>query len=134
MPANSLNNTSVAPDVQYRTYKDLIVYQKAVDVTVKIVDYYSTHKIAQTEKILLVQLIRAASSVGANLAEGYGRMHKKEYRRFVGIARGSSFEVEYWLDLLVRLSPQDTKTLSVITQINFEIIKMLTRMMKNLEE
>src|SRR3989344_6659258 len=89
--------------VNQKTYKDLIVYQKALDCVTKIINHYSSIKLTWTDKYIVDQLIRASASVGANLAEGYGRMHKKDYRRFIGIARGSSFEVEYWSDLLIKI-------------------------------
>jgi four helix bundle protein len=44
------------------------------------------------------QLVRAADSVGANIAEGCGRAHKPDQRRLFFIARASAWELEHWLD------------------------------------
>ena len=43
------------------------------------------------------QLVNSADSIGANLAEGYGRGSHADNRRFVKISRGSLFEVKHWL-------------------------------------
>jgi four helix bundle protein len=44
-----------------------------------------------------VQLLRSVDSIGANIAEGAGRVHTADRRRFFVIARGSLFETEHWL-------------------------------------
>jgi four helix bundle protein len=43
------------------------------------------------------QILRAADSVGANIAEAVGRWHTPDKRRLLIIARGSLNELEHWL-------------------------------------
>ena len=44
------------------------------------------------------QLVRAADSIGANIAEAFGRFHFGEKLQFLYFARGSLFETKYWLN------------------------------------
>jgi four helix bundle protein len=60
------------------------------------------------------QLIRAADSIGANLAEGCGRQSHNENRHFARIARGSLLETQHWLRRAFRrslLTAEQTKAL-----------------------
>ena len=60
------------------------------------------------------QLVRAADSVGANIAEGVGRGSTRDNKRFVRIARGSLYETKYWLRRAYRrdlLSDEHVNTL-----------------------
>jgi four helix bundle protein len=43
------------------------------------------------------QIVRSADSIGANIAEGYGRFHYKENRNFCYFSRGSIIETKGWL-------------------------------------
>jgi len=54
-------------------------------------------------RVISRQVIAAAGSVGANIAEGHGRMTRRAYRQYLVISRGSASEVGSWLDLLKRL-------------------------------
>lgn len=45
-----------------------------------------------------IQWIRAVDSIGANIAESYGRYHFSEKVHFLYYARGSVFEAKYWLN------------------------------------
>jgi len=44
-----------------------------------------------------IQLVRATDSIGANIAEAYGRWHRRDQRQRLYVARGSLYETEYWL-------------------------------------
>ncbi len=55
------------------------------------------------------QLARAADSIGANIAEAFGRFHFGEKLQFLYYARGSLFETKYWLNRVLarNLMPSD---------------------------
>ena len=84
-------------------FKDLKVWTKAHQLTVGI--YRVTREFPREELFgLTSQLRRAASSVGANIAEGSGRRSDAERTRFLRIARGSAVELENHLLLARDLS------------------------------
>jgi len=118
---------------QINTYKDLIVYQKAKKLTVDIVKYFSTKQIGKTKEFLVSQLFRAVSSIGANLAEGFGRNYSRNFHQFVGISRGSAFEVEYWLEIILDVNEFEESKIKEFLDRNIEICKMLSGLMKNMK-
>lgn len=115
------------------TYKDLLVYQKAKLLTVDIIKYFSKFNTSRSKEFIFNQLFRAISSVGANLAEGFGRNYSRSFRQFVSIARGSAFETEYWLEIVLDLDSFDSKIISEFIQRNNEICRMLSGLMKNMK-
>ena len=96
-----------------KSYRELRVWQLSLDFVIAV--YAVTDKLPKSEKFgLISQLQRSASSVPANIAEGYGRMHRGDYLRFLSIARGSLVEAETHLIIAVRtgrLTKEDVKPL-----------------------
>jgi len=76
-----------------RSFKDLIVWQKAYKLVIEI---YKITKNFPKEEIygLSQQMRRCAVSIPSNIAEGYGRQYNKEYKQFLYIAYGSLSELE----------------------------------------
>jgi four helix bundle protein len=112
-------------------HRDLIVWQKAMDMVVAV--YRLTDLFPKTETYRLVsQLTRSAVSVPANIAEGNARGSQKDYAHFLSIAKGSLMETETYLFVALRLGyltqDQATPTLSLVT----EISKMLTTLRSRL--
>lgn len=80
------------------SYRDLKVWQRAIQMTLAI--YRVTTGFPKEEMFgLTSQLRRAAVSVPSNIAEGYGRGTKGEYKQFLAMARGSNLEVQTQLFL-----------------------------------
>jgi four helix bundle protein len=77
-------------------FENLQVFQLAENLSDRI--WHIVIKWSYFEKDTLgKQIIRAADSIGANIAEGSGRYNFADNRRFVKIARGSLHETRYWL-------------------------------------
>ncbi len=88
-----------------KSFKDLIVWQKARDLAVII--YKLTEGFPQSELYGLTnQMRRAAISISSNIAEGYHRFHDKEKQQFLAIAFGSGSEIESQIEVAKKLFPK----------------------------
>jgi len=67
----------------------------------------------KNKKILGDQFVEATDSIGANLAEGYGRFHYLDRIKFFYNARGSLLESKHWLDLLDERELIEVKELKI---------------------
>ena len=93
-----------------KTFEDLVVWQKAHQLVLKI---YRLSKSFPRDELfgLISQLRRAATSIPANIAEGFKKRTHRDKLRFFNIAQGSAEEVRYYLILSADLKYGDTAEL-----------------------
>jgi len=114
-----------------KTYRDLEVWQEAINMVEKV--YLLSRNLPRDEKFGMVsQIRRAAASVPANIAEGYGRIHRGDYLRHLSIARGSLMEVETFLILAVRLNFIEKDQMKVAWENIQKVGILLFRLIKSL--
>ena len=96
--------------------------------------YKLTNEFPEEEKFgLTAQMRRAAYSVPMNLVEGANRLNSKEYRQFVGVAKGSAAEVGYQLLLAKDLDYIDEETYQEENANYDRICQMLAGLAKSLK-
>jgi len=117
---------------EIRSHRDLIVWQKAMDLAVEI--YRLSASFPKSEMYRLVsQVTRACTSVPANIAEGHARGSAKDYAQFLAVAKGSLMETETFLMLAVRLNYISTQQADCAFRLITEISKMLTSLRSKLQ-
>ena len=112
-------------------YKDLLVWQKSMDLAEKI---YGAVKSMPKEELfgLSDQMRRAVISVPSNIAEGQQRSSTKDYIRFLHIARGSLGELETQIILCERLKYLEHETTYTLISQCDEIQRMISGLIKSL--
>jgi|SRR4030042_5401936 len=113
--------------------EDLDVFKLSHSLCLKI--YNLTIKFPPEERFgLTVQMRRSAYSIPMNLIEGSYRLNRKEYRQFVGIARGSAGEIMYQLLLSQDLGYISNEEYKFFKGEYERVAKMLTKLAISLKE
>lgn len=116
-----------------RDFKKLKIWKKSHDLTLEL--YHKTNCFPKDELYgLSSQIRRAASSIPANIAEGSGRETIKELIRYIIIARGSAFELEYFIILSHDLKLIDHDTFQDLNLKIIELKKMLSGYARKMSE
>lgn len=106
-----------------QSYKDLIVWQKSIELVVEI--YKLTESFPGEEKFGLVsQMRRSAVSIASNIAEGYGRKNKKENAHFVNIAYASGLELETQIIISKKLNILSIDQWGLASKLLDEVLRM----------
>ncbi|MGQ0532705.1 MAG: four helix bundle protein [Caulobacteraceae bacterium] len=115
-----------------KSHRDLIAWQRAMDFVVAV--YKTTSAWPRDELYgLTSQTRRAAVSVPANIAEGYGRENLGSYIRFLRIAQGSLKEVETHVEIARRIGILDEAICQARLQEADEMGRILHRLIRSLE-
>ena len=112
-----------------KSFKELEIYKRSKKLLKQV--YQITEKYPEIEKYNVIsQLRRSILSIPLNIAEGYGRQSKEEFRRFLRISLGSSNEVEALLEISKELNYLGEKEYQKLSEENEIIGKMIFRMIE----
>ena len=114
-----------------KTFEDLIIWQKSIVLTKQI--YTITRKFPKEEIYgLSNQLRRASVSVASNIAEGYGRITRNDYKRFLSFSFGSTFEIQTQLIIGIEIGIINNEDFNESIMLSKEISAMLYAIMRKL--
>ena len=112
-----------------QSHEDLIVWQKSIELSLLI--YKQTTTFPSHELFGLVsQIRRASTSIASNIAEGFGRKSRVDFKRFVRISLGSLNEVKTQLHLCFKLGYLNEEDKCKMNQLSEEISKMMHSILK----
>ena len=110
-------------------FREMNIWKRSMDLTRNV--YVLTSELPSDERFgLKSQVNRCAVSIPSNIAEGSGRGTNKDFRRFLDISLGSSYELETQLILTQDLFEIDAT--NVIQELN-EVQKMIVGFRRNLK-
>ena len=106
------------------SYKELEIYNRSYQIALSI--HELTRTFPETEKYdLTSQIRRASKSISTNIAEGFGRKSKEEFKRFLKISLGSCNEIQVHLDFCKDLKYITEKEYEKLYKESIEIGKMI---------
>ncbi len=108
--------------------KRSIIQEKSFQFALKIIELYK-QLVAEKEYVISKQLLRSATSIGANVEEAGAGQSKKDFIHKMSIASKEARETKYWLRLLCEGPLTGIKLDSFLSDID-EIVKILTSIVK----
>jgi four helix bundle protein len=107
-----------------KSFRDLLVWQRSIQLATAI--YRLTREFPREELYgITSQMRRSAVSVSSNIAEGHGRLSLGEYRQFLGISRGSNFELQTQIEIARALGFGNGKLMDEAEALSHEVGKMI---------
>jgi four helix bundle protein len=119
--SNSQDDADSCPlQKKIESFQDFVGWQKSMDLVTE--SYLLVDRLPQNERYELAsQMRRAAVSIPANIAEGFGRWHSKEFVHFLLVANGSLKQLEIHFLIGKRLgffsAPELAKPVSLVEEI-----------------
>ena len=113
-----------------------IIKEKTKSFAIRIINLYKflTINALYKEYVMSKQVLRSGTSIGANVKEALRGQNKADFRAKMNIALKEASETEYWLELLYETDYISQESFDSIIKDNIEIIKILTKIVKNSTE
>jgi four helix bundle protein len=117
-----------------KTYRDLMVWQKAHNLARMVLGICREFPSTDEARIIKRQLIRSATSIPANIAEGFGGNKGKIFQNSLTIARREAGETDYWLLLSFEEAYLDNKIYQELEKGYDEVRAMLSSMISKMAD
>lgn len=101
------------------------IKQRTFEFSINIINFTSNFPNKRVYWIISDQLIRSATSIGANIIEGQGSSSRKEFTNFLHVAFKSAKETIYWLEILEKSNLVELEKIEPIVRECVEITKIL---------
>jgi four helix bundle protein len=112
-------------------FRDLMVWQRSMQLAKAV--YGLTKEFPQDERFgLTSQIRRSAVSIPSNIAEGQGRLNVGEFKQFLGIARGSNYELQTQLELAKAFGFAKCELIESAETLSHEVGKMIYALIESL--
>ena len=107
------------------------IYERVFQLAVRVIKFVRTFPRTLDAVEVGRQLIRAATSTGANLEEADGAMTRREFIYKVGISRKEAREVRFWLRICMESAIGDFAEAQSLYKESDEIVRILSRIIAN---
>ena len=114
--------------------RDSVILDKSFDFSVRIVNLKKYLNKEKQERIMAAQLMRAGTSIGANVTEADQAQSKADFISKMGIANKEAHETRYWLRLLHKTDYINDEQYSSIFADCQELIRILQAIIKSAKE
>ena len=125
-------NLGAASDARYN-YRNLRLWQEAQEIAADVIRVAASVRRNTITETIIRQLVGAAASVSANIAEGHGRFSLAAYKNHLSIAKASACETDNFLDLLRRTGYISAVQEEELHTRIFALIGLLVYRMRQLE-
>ena len=115
----------------YKSFKEMPIWQEAMDIAIMV--FNISECLPKKEDYgLTSQIRRATVSVSSNIAEGFGRYHKKDKINFYYYSRGSIYETQSLLDYGLRVKYFNSEDVSSLDSRLNALAESLNKVIKSL--
>lgn len=133
MSSEQRGESSKEKKMTEKPHRKLILWQKSLDFVIEL--YQNLRNFPAQEQFgIVVQMRRASISIPSNIAEGAARKSRKEYLKFLYIARGSISELDTQLEISLRLKYLSSQKYSELQEKLDELSKMLNGLITSLSK
>ena len=110
---------------------DNVVADKSKSFAIRIIKFYKYLCDEKKEFILSKQILRSGTSIGANIRESKNAQSKADFVNKMNIALKEADETAYWLELLWESEIIEKSQVKDLYELNTELIKLLTAIIKS---